>query len=84
VTTLGQRALDSDGSDVIVLGCAGMADLCATVSNRLGVPVVDGVAAAVTFAESLVRLGLRTSDREEFAPPPVKHYIGLLKDFAVS
>jgi allantoin racemase len=84
VTTLGQQALERDGSDVIVLGCAGMADLCAAVSKRLGVPVVDGVAAAVTFAESLVRLGLRTSDREEFAAPRPKAYTGMLEAFAVA
>jgi allantoin racemase len=83
VVGLGRQALDHDGSDVIVLGCAGMADLGATVSKRLGVPVVDGVTAAVTFAEALVRLGLRTSGREEFAPPPAKHYSGLLTEFTV-
>jgi allantoin racemase len=83
VTALGRQALETDGSDVIVLGCAGMADLCEAVSKRLGVPVVDGVAAAVTFAESLVRLGLHTSDREEFARPRPKAYTGLLTGFAI-
>jgi allantoin racemase len=83
VVSLGQQALERDGSDVIVLGCAGMADLCATVSRRLGVPVVDGVTAAVAFAESLVRLGLRTSGREEFAPPRAKDYTGMLADYAI-
>jgi allantoin racemase len=84
VVALARTALERDGSDVIVLGCAGMADLCATVSAQLGVPVVDGVAAATTFAESLVRLGLRTSTREEFAAPPAKKYAGLLHDFTVT
>lgn len=63
-------ALDADGSDAIVLGCAGMADLCAKLSADLGVPVIDGVAAATLEVEKLVRLGLRTSKRGEFAPPP--------------
>lgn len=73
-TVLGaaRSALDSDGSDVIVLGCAGMADLCARLQHDLGVPVVDGVAAATLAARSLVELGLITSARNEFAPPPVK------------
>jgi hypothetical protein len=31
---------------------------------------------AVTQVESLVRLGLRTSKRGEFAPPPVKEFVG--------
>jgi allantoin racemase len=83
VIRLGAEALKRDGSDVIVLGCAGMADLCATVTESLGVPVVDGVTAAVTFAESLVRLGLRTSPREEFAKPRAKEYTGALAGFAI-
>jgi allantoin racemase len=66
-----RQALESDGSDTIVLGCAGMADLCSRMQSDLGVPVIDGVAVAVTQVESLVRLGLRTSKRGEFAPPPV-------------
>ncbi|MCL3817818.1 aspartate/glutamate racemase family protein [Aeromicrobium wangtongii] len=70
-TVLGaaRAAMDTDGSDVIVLGCAGMADLCARLQDDLGVPVVDGVAAATVTARSLVELGLTTSGRSEFAPP---------------
>jgi allantoin racemase len=69
-----RSALDRDGSDAIVLGCAGMADLCQRLSDELGVPVVDGVAAATLEVEKLVRLGLRTGKRGEFATPPVKTY----------
>lgn len=76
-------ALARDSSDVIVLGCAGMTDLCARVSAVIGAPVVDGVAAATGFAQSLVALGLRTSARGEFAPPPSKPYTGLLSGFAL-
>jgi allantoin racemase len=76
-------ALIEDGSDVIVLGCAGMADLTAQISAELGVPVIDGVAAATKMVESLVALGLRTSTWSEFAPPPAKKYVGLLSEFAV-
>jgi allantoin racemase len=67
-----EAALAGDDSDVLVLGCAGMADLAGYVATRLGVPVVDGVVAATVEVEKLVRLGLRTSTRGEFAPPPVK------------
>ncbi|MFT4286475.1 aspartate/glutamate racemase family protein [Nocardioides sp.] len=72
ITEACRQALEQDGSDVIVLGCAGMADLCAKISAELGVPVVDGVAAAAAEVEKLVRLGLTTSKRLEFAPPPPK------------
>ena len=81
VTELSRAALARDGSDVIVLGCAGMADLPALVAAELGVPVIDGVAAATVLVESLVRLGLHTSGQDEYAPPPAKPYTGILRDF---
>jgi allantoin racemase len=74
-------ALDRDGSDVVVLGCAGMAALCGRLTKELGVPVVDGVAAATLTVRSLVTMGLATGDRNEFAPPVPKHYTGLLRQF---
>ncbi|TWP35490.1 Asp/Glu racemase [Leekyejoonella antrihumi] len=77
------QALESDGSDVIVLGCAGMADLPSRLATKLGVPVIDGVAAATVLAEGLVRLGIRPSDHDELAPPPPKTYTGLLHDFGI-
>jgi allantoin racemase len=83
VADLCAAALHTDGSDSIVLGCAGMADFCAEISADLGVPVVDGVAAATKLVESLVALGLRTSGRDEFAAPRPKRYTGLLRDFTI-
>ena len=70
-------ALEHDRSGAIVLGCAGMADLCHALQQRLGVPVIDGVAAAVKLAEALVSLGLGTSKRGDYALPPAKIYTGL-------
>ncbi|MEV4069113.1 aspartate/glutamate racemase family protein [Nonomuraea fuscirosea] len=81
VIRLCAEAVERDGSDALVLGCAGMADFCAEVSRATSVPVIDGVSAATRFAESLVALGLRTSARGEYAPPRPKRYSGLLRDF---
>jgi allantoin racemase len=78
VVDLARTALKRDDSDVIVLGCAGLADLAAAVSAEVGVPVIDGVAAATALVEGLLRLGLRTSARGEYAPPPVKAYTGIM------
>ncbi|WP_327109345.1 aspartate/glutamate racemase family protein [Nonomuraea glycinis] len=83
VAELCASALEADGSDTIVLGCAGMADFCTEVSRDLGVPVIDGVAAATKLVESLVALGLRTSTRGEYAHPLPKRYSGLLHDFTI-
>jgi len=69
-------ALQRDRSGAIVLGCAGMAGLARTLQKRLGVPVVDGVAAAVRLAEALAGLGLTTSKRGDYATPLDKEYAG--------
>ncbi|MCK8672956.1 aspartate/glutamate racemase family protein [Rhodococcus sp. HM1] len=81
ITEACHEALETDGSDAIVLGCAGMADLCARISADIGAPVVDGVAAATLTVQSLVTMGLTTGKRGEFAPPPPKPYTGILKGF---
>jgi allantoin racemase len=69
-------ALAYDRSGAIVLGCAGMAGLCARLTQALGVPVIDGVSAAVKFAEALVSLGLATSKTGDLAYPLPKEYRG--------
>ena len=71
-----RAALARDRSGAIVLGCGGMAALCHTLQQRLGVPVIDGVAAAVKFAEALVALGLQTSKSGDYAPPLPKRWSG--------
>lgn len=81
VTEACRVAVAQDGSDAVVLGCAGMADLCAYIRDEIGVPVIDGVAAATLTVQSLLTMGLRKSGRGEFAPPPPKTYEGLLESF---
>src|SRR3954464_10173813 len=60
------------GAEAIVLGCAGMADLAAQLSQKFDIPVVDGVAAAVKQAEALIALQLTTSRRGAYAFPAGK------------
>jgi allantoin racemase len=78
-----REALAEDGSDVIVLGCAGMTDLCDHIAQTLGVPVVDGVVAATLQVQSLVRQRLFTSKRGELARPLPKPMVGLLESFTL-
>ena len=77
-----ERALGEDRAEAIVLGCAGMADLARDLSREVGVPVLDGVACAITLAEGLARLGLRTSKRGGYAAPLVKGYAGGMAAFS--
>lgn len=75
-------ALKDDRAEAIVLGCAGMADLTAALRLEFGVPVVDGVAAAIKQAEGLVALGLSTAKRGAYATPVRKPYHGDLARFS--
>ncbi|GLJ61720.1 Asp/Glu racemase [Microbacterium barkeri] len=77
-----ERVAWEDRADAVVLGCAGMADLCAHLSERVGVPVVDGVAAAVGLVSAMARMGVGTSKRDEYATPP--HREPLARDAAVA
>lgn len=71
-----ELAVSEDKAEVICLGCGGMAGLDEQIRRRTGVPVVDGITAAVTIAESLVRLGLSTSKVRTYATPRPKTIIG--------
>ncbi len=71
-----RRARDEDGIGAIVLGCGGMADLTDTLSREVGLPVIEGVTAAVKLAEALVGLGLGTSKHGDLAFPRPKPFSG--------
>ncbi len=75
-------ALDHDHAEAIVLGCAGMADLAHRLQGEFGVPVIDGVGAAVKQAEALVGLGLSTSKRGAYAAPAPKRFSGTMAPFS--
>jgi len=70
------QAKREDGSGAIVLGCGGMADLAQTLTRELGIPVIDGVTAAVKMVESLVALGLNTSKHGDLDYPIRKNLSG--------
>lgn len=63
----GKIALERDGAEVLALGCAGLAGLDARLRARLGVPVVDGIAASVKMAEAVVASGNKTSKKGVYA-----------------
>lgn len=67
-----------DGADVVILGGAGLAGLAAKLKGKVDVPLLDGVAAAISMAESLARqkpVGLGD-------PPPPVESVGLSKGLA--
>ncbi|MDL9978666.1 aspartate/glutamate racemase family protein [Microbacterium sp. ASV49] len=67
-------AIEAGEADVIILGCTGMLGVADALKARLAgrgfvVPVVDPTAAAVTWIESSVRMGLTPSRLTYMAPP---------------
>lgn len=70
------QAKNEDNSGAIVLGCGGMANLAHELTAELGIPVIDGVTAAVKMVESLLALGLGTSKHGDLAYPNKKPLTG--------
>jgi len=63
------RAVEADGCEAVILGCAGMTDLADWLTEKAGVPVIDGVGVAVKMVEALIGGGLATSKIGAYAPP---------------
>ena len=56
LSAIGSELRDHHGADVLVLGCAGMAQYRHQIEHAIGLPVVDPTQAAVTMAIGAVRL----------------------------
>jgi allantoin racemase len=69
-------AIEIDRAEAIVLGCAGMTDLAASLAEEFRLPVLDGVACAVAFCEGAIRLNLSTTKLGGYAPPAPKSQAG--------
>lgn len=56
--TTGKRLRDDDGANVLIMGCAGMAQYRQTLEAETGLPVVEPCQAAVAMALGQIALGL--------------------------
>jgi Asp/Glu/hydantoin racemase len=74
---LANRTVAETGADVIVLGGAPLAGLAEKVRERIPVPVVDQVQAAVKQAEALIALKPRKATAGTFRRPGPKSTKGL-------
>jgi allantoin racemase len=73
---VGQLAITEDRAEALCLGCAGMSRLDIELEQRLGVPVIDAVAAAVRLAEAMVGLKKQNSKALTYQPPAAKRFKG--------
>jgi allantoin racemase len=68
-------AVEVDRAEAICLGCGGMSGLAERIRQQTGVPVIDGVSAAVKLIEGLVAQQLSTSKVRTYAPPRPKRFL---------
>lgn len=66
------RAKTEDNAEAIILGCAGMVEMPASLSRQYGLPVIDGVTCAVLQAEALATAEFLTSTIGASAVPRAK------------
>lgn len=64
------KIVESDGAEVVVLGCAGLCGYDEALSELTGLPVLDPVTVAIPVAEMLVSCGLSQSKVRKFHMPP--------------
>jgi len=67
-----RKAVHEDGAEVICLGCAGMSGLDKRLAEDIGIPVIDGVVAALKFLEDLGQYGVNTSKIRAYQRPTQK------------
>lgn len=82
LVALANRAVERDQADVVILSGAPLAGLAAKVRDRIAVPVVDPVAAAVRQAETLAVLKPRKAVAGTFRRPDPKPTRGLAEPLA--
>ena len=74
---LANRTADEDGADVIVLGGAPLSGLAHVIRDRVAVPLVDCVVAAVKQSEALIALKTRSPKAGTYRQPSAKSSVGL-------
>jgi allantoin racemase len=72
ILELARRAIEEEGVEVLVLGCAGLAAYADDIQQQLGIVVLDPTSVAIKITEAPVDLGLRHSKVARYAQPPKK------------
>lgn len=76
------RGAVEDGAEVVVLGGAGLAGIAPRIRDRVSVPVIDGLVAAVTAAEAAVAQHVIKARAGSMAPTPPVGSVGLSEALA--
>ena len=73
---LATRAVRENGADVVILAGAPLSGLARRVAERVPVPLVDGIEAAVKQAEGLIALAPRKAREGSYKRPAAKTSVG--------
>jgi allantoin racemase len=77
LVALAERAVAEDAADVVILAGAPLTGLATKIADRVPVPLVDPLLAAVGQAQLLARLQVRAARRGRYARPAAKPAIGV-------
>lgn len=76
-----RAAAEEDHAEAVILGCASLSAFRDEIEREAGMPVIDGLLAAVKFCEAFADLGATTSKTLTYASPQPKAYGGILQHF---
>ena len=70
ILEVAKRAMEKDGTEVLVLGCAGMVGYAKEVEEQLGIIVLDPTTVTLKVCEGLVEAGVHHCKTGLYAAPP--------------
>lgn len=74
ILEVSRQAVEEDGAEVIVLGCAGMVGYARAAAEELKIVVIDPTSVAFKYCEAMAEIGIVQSKRALYAKPPKKKY----------
>lgn len=74
ILEVAKQAVEEDGAEVIIMGCAAMLGYADEISRTLGVTVLDPSSTTLKITEGMIEAGIVHSKRGLFANPPEKEY----------
>ena len=74
IMEVAKQAVEEDGAEVIILGCAGMTGYAEKVAKDLNIVVIDPTSVAFKYVEAMAEAGIMQSKRALYAHPLEKEY----------
>ena len=72
ILEVSRKAVEEDGAEVIVLGCAGMVGYAKAAAQKLNIVVIDPTSVAFKVVEAMAEIDIVQSKRAFYAEPPEK------------